>query len=157
MIVLREASGLTNIGALFLREASGIVEIGEVFLRESGGLVEVYSSIESGGGAFTVDVTPDSFGARVSSGAGAVTTSEVTATPSGGVAPYTYLWERTDADPADWTIISPTSQSTTFRAAAVGPEDTFNATFTCTVTDANGSEVTSDEVAAQAVNYGTPL
>ncbi len=137
-----------------VRDAGGVAEIGAVLIRDAGGLSEVFNNASA---AFTVDVTPDSFGARNSTPPGGVTTSEVVATPSGGTAPYTFLWERTDAAPTDWTIIAPTSQATTFRAAAVGPGDSFDATFTCTVTDANGNSVVSGEVSANAINYGTPI
>jgi hypothetical protein len=157
MITMRDASGVASIGALVLREAAGLTDIGEVHIRDASGLKELFSPTEGGGGAFTVDVTPDSFGARTSTFAGGVTTSEVVATPNGGTAPYSCLWERTDANPEEWTIISPASLVTTFRAAAVGPGDAHTATFTCTVTDANGHVVVSAAVGAYAINYGTPI
>jgi hypothetical protein len=155
VIVARTAAGTSTIGAVSFRESGGVTEIGEVYIRDASGLKELFSPSEGGSGAFTVDVTPDSYGARVSEFAGGVTTSEVVATPVGGLAPYTYLWARVDANPEDWTIIASTAQATTFRAAAVGPGESFSASFTCTVTDANGNSVESGEVAATAVNYGT--
>lgn len=150
MIVLRDASGLNNIGAIFLRDASGLVEIGEVYLRESGGLVEVYSAAGAGD-AFTVDVPPNVYGYASSLSSVSVTTGIATATPTGGTAPYTYLWSGGDEN---WTITNPNSQSTAFRAASVPPADGFVTSFICTVTDDNDSIVVSGSVSAEAYNFG---
>lgn len=145
---------LVEIGASFIRDPSNVlVEVSEEAIRDVSGVHTYFAP----GGPFTVDVTPDSFGGRLSPGPGAVTTSEVVATPTGGTAPYSYLWTRTDADPSVWQILSPTAAATQFRAEGVGPEDTLTATFKCTVTDSLGATADSADVNAQAINYGTPI
>lgn len=59
------------------------------------------------------------------------TTEPATATVSGGVAPYSYLWERVSGDPM--TVNASTSATTTFTGdwGAIGSAR-------CTVTDAVG-------------------
>lgn len=153
MSSIRDTDGLSAIGAISARDAANVLsEIGLMAVRTVDGLFEVFSSASS---PFSVDVTPDSYGARVSDYPGPVVTSEVVATPTGGKAPYTYLWQPTGAPVAGWSIISPTSQATTFRLATVAPGDSESTTFNCTVTDANGAAVVSADVTATATAYGT--
>jgi len=64
----------------------------------------------------------------------------VTATPTGGVAPYTYSWAYTSGT-TGYTITNPTSASTRFSRSFV-IDDEYITNFTCTVTDAE-SEVAS--------------
>lgn len=151
MIVLREASGTVNIGALGIRESGGVTEIGEVYIRDASGLKELFSPSEGGGGAFTVDVPPNVYGYGNSLSSIAITTGIATATPIGGTSPFSYAWAGGDEN---WTITNPASASTAFRAAAVPAADGFTTTFTCTVTDANGQVVESSEVSAEAYNFG---
>jgi hypothetical protein len=63
---------------------------------------------------------------------GPQTTSSVTVTPSGGVAPYTYAWTKVSGDTV--TIDSPAAATTTFTGTP--PENsTLSGTYKCTVTD----------------------
>ncbi len=109
-----------------------------------------------GGGAF--DVPVDSYsamGGAASAFAVAISTSAVTAAPSGGTAPYTYAWAITAPD-ANWSALSPTSATTQFRRTGVAPGDSETANFECTVTDALGAVAVSDPVQATVTNYGDP-
>lgn len=84
----------------------------------------------------SLSVSPSSvFGSRNVAAVVAVTTDAATATPTGGQAPYTYLWTQTSGQTA--AIVSPFFATTTFRMT-LGPGSFEQATFTCTVTDANG-------------------
>ncbi len=81
-----------------------------------------------------------------------IITQQAIATGSGGVPPYTYLWERVTG-----TLITaddPTSDRTAFRAT---PPDImpYLATFTCTITDSVGQEAT-DTVSVTITREGTP-
>ena len=59
-----------------------------------------------------------------------------TATPSGGLGPYSYSWAIISGDPV--TISTPTSATTNFRGANA------NSVARCTVTDSLGSTATCD-------------
>jgi hypothetical protein len=70
------------------------------------------------------------------------TTPVTTLSATGGTAPYTYAWELDSGD-ASITITSPSSASTTF-SASLAPDEAKTATFTGTVTDANGVKMTAN-------------
>lgn len=74
-------------------------------------------------------------------GVGTVTTEPATATPSGGLAPYTYSWSRISGTYG--TPNNPASATTTFYAR-IPPGTIQTATFRCTVTDSLGSTATAD-------------
>lgn len=149
---VRDASNvLAEIGASFIRDPSNVlVEIGEEAIRDASG-VHIYFAL---GGSFTVDVPPTVYGGAAYNGGIAVTTESAAVTITGGQGPFTYEWERTDGALGDWTIISPTAQSTAFRCIGVGIGESETAEFACTVRDANGSPVTSSNVLALVENYG---
>lgn len=83
-----------------------------------------------------------------------VTTTSTTATPTGGIAPYTYSWTIVDVTTGDWAIDSPATASTTFSSFFVAPGSNALATFQCTVTDAIGSTAGTNIVTATAQNSG---
>jgi hypothetical protein len=72
---------------------------------------------------------------------GTITTGSVTATPTGGLAPFTYAWTRLSGDPANPT--APTNATTSFSLFANDPAS-FSAVFRCTVTDSLGTTATAD-------------
>lgn len=65
------------------------------------------------------------------------------ATPTGGTAPYTYLWAL--ADLADITITAATSASTNVTAN-VNLDDAIMASMYCTVTDSASNIVQTNQV-----------
>jgi hypothetical protein len=78
-------------------------------------------------------------------GAGTAITTPTAATPSGGVAPFTYAWARLTG-PASAVAGSPTSGTTTFSMPLLaGQAD--EAAFRCTATDALGNTATADVAA----------
>jgi hypothetical protein len=76
-------------------------------------------------------------------GTGVKYTASTTATPSGGLAPYTYDWTIYDAHGATGapTATSPTSATTTFNATIGGPGEVWAGTFRCRVRDSAGRSV----------------
>ena len=101
-------------------------------------------------GGFYATCSPASaFGSRV--GAGLVTTAAVTVTPTGGTGPYTYAWT---LESGNFTIISPTSASTTFRASVAAGETTEDVA-TCTVTDSLAATA-SVSIGVAIYGEGTP-
>ncbi len=90
----------------------------------------------------------DAFGSVSTPVSTTATTNSVTATPTGGLAPYTYAWVRlTGTGSAN----SATSAATTF-SASVGPGDSLSGDFQCTVTDSAGGTATA-AVTAIFVNF----
>lgn len=148
---VRDVSGIDAIGAISVRSVSGLAAIGFGLIRDTDSLETFFSPA---GGAFTVDVPPTAYGGAAANFPIAVTSESVTVTISGGRAPFTFAWERTDDILGDWSIINPASQSTAFRVAGLGPGVGDTAEFACTVTDANGTEVITGNVLVYAENYG---
>lgn len=71
-----------------------------------------------------------------------LTTAAVTATPTGGTAPYAHSWVKHSGDAI--TCNSPGSGVTTFSATGLWPGDSRTAVFRDTVTDANGLTAHAD-------------
>lgn len=82
----------------------------------------------------------------ISSSASPMTTSSCTATPTGGLAPFTYSWTTlSQSGLTGFTINSPSSASTTFTATVTaGDGHTGFANVRCTVTDALGTTAHAD-------------
>lgn len=98
----------------------------------------------------SVSIAPDpATGAGSGGGSETVTSELATATPSGGLAPYTYAWTHVSGDAAI-TITSDTSQSTTF-SKFMTPGASTSAVKRCTVTDAYG-QTASDDVDVELTN-----
>lgn len=89
--------------------------------------------------ATTSDAHPS--GSRV--GAGYCATGDVTITPSGGVAPFTYAWVKLSGN---GSVNNPSGSTTSFFDNLANGAIT-TGTFRCTVTDALGSTTTVDEAA----------
>lgn len=85
----------------------------------------------------SLEITP-SFGAWT--GTSTVTTGAHTATPTGGLAPFTYAWVKLSGDAI--SITSPTHAVTTFSGNVDSGDLT--AVFRCTVTDSLGTTATDD-------------
>lgn len=148
---VREASGLSAIGAIGVRGASGLSAIAVGAIRDADSLETFF---QLGGGSFTVDVPFTAYGAAAFDAPVTITTETVTATVTGGRAPFNYSWARTDDALGLWSIVSPTSATTAFRRISVEAQESWLAEFACTVTDANGSIVTSANVQTYVTNYG---
>jgi hypothetical protein len=85
----------------------------------------------------------------LASGAGSsVTTDALTATPTGGTAPYTYLWSRVGS----CTITNTTSASTTFSEFGLGFSEDRISTVTVTATDSAGQSNT-DSATVEIIRY----
>lgn len=101
-------------------------------------------------GGYYASCSPSSaFGSRV--GSGLVTTAAVTVTPTGGTGPYTYAWTLASGN---FTILSPTSASTTFRASVTAGETTEDVA-TCVVTDSLAATA-SISIGVAIYGEGTP-
>lgn len=91
--------------------------------------------------SLSISPSPTAGSSFASAGAPAsCTTAPVTATPSGGLGPYSYSWT---ALSGDGTINSPSSATTAFSYASIAP-DSASGTFRCTCTDSSGQSATAD-------------
>lgn len=86
-------------------------------------------------GSFSVTASPPSVGGNDTSGP--VTSDATTATPSGGVAPYTYLWIYQSGSTSVHADTG-TSATTSFTAT-LSRNDFVTAAFLCRVTDASST------------------
>lgn len=150
MLRVRDAANAPHtVARIRIRDAGNVLrEVSLIRIRDAANAVRTAFSSAS-------DATVDRAiveGQITSRNAAPVTTESVTAS-AGGSAPYIWQWSRTDANPGAWTILSPTSATTAFRATSVAPEETQTATFVATAT-ANGRSVTTPVVTAYASNAG---
>lgn len=90
-------------------------------------------------GSLTLSVTPSAL--ETDSFASPITTDGALATPSGGLAPYTYVWAKLSGD--NITVNSPASASTSFTGS-VPADSTRSAIFRCTCTDSLGTSAHGD-------------
>lgn len=81
--------------------------------------------------AFTVTVDSP-YAVVLSSSTGTLTTTQVSVTPSGGTAPYTYAWAKVTGDTV--SINAPTAATTDFSGTPASNE-TLAGEYRCTVTD----------------------
>jgi len=148
MIRARTSAGTKAIAAISVRTGAGLLEVAVARLRNATAMKQFFA----GASPVTVTASPTSV-SGATAGFSSVTTNSVTATPTGGAAPYAYVWTLVTDDGGSWGTINPTSQTTAFTCGDVNDEDQFNATFRCTVTDALGSAGAVD-VPANVINYG---
>ena len=80
----------------------------------------------------TAAISPSSV--YISGFASTLTTGSVSAVPSGGLAPYTYVWTRTSGTA---TANTPTLAATTFTETGMFADEFRTNTFTCTITDSS--------------------
>jgi len=153
MIAVRSTSGDKTIGAVSVRSVSGDIIIGRISALTPSGDKLLYDA-SVGGGSLGVTALPyNAIGSRLTSGAAAVTTDEVTASAAAGTPPYTYAWSKVSGG-SGWSILSPTAASTRFRYTTVDEGSSEFGEFKVTVTDARGrtGEAT---IEASVYNYGT--
>lgn len=149
-MIRSRANSLSEIAKIRLRDGSGLFEYQRVWLRGADGVTRL---IWSAAASMTVSAEPDQVdGAAARNFPTSITTSQSTATVSGGATPLTYVWSLLGGD--DWAITAPNSPTTAFRANGVPAGETVGASFSCTVTDRFGNTATSNIVTATATNYG---
>lgn len=138
--------------ALKLRVA-GLLKTAQTFYVVNGGVLRRAKTKKVMQGGFlrvvnftaplTVAISPASFDKIGSTST--LSTSTHTATPTGGLAPYTYAWTVVsfDGSPSP-TISAPTSAATVFTQTNLALEQIVTATFRVTVTDSLGTTAQSN-------------
>lgn len=138
MIVIGTSGGNKTIAAITVGTASGNKSVQTGYVGTASGNKVFFS-------AMTVVAAPDPV-----TGSGIainITTNAATATPTGGIGPYTYLWTKVSGDAI--SINSATSATTTFTGSGMASPEERDAIFICTVTDtATGLAVASNSIGA---------
>lgn len=148
---VRTAAGMKAIARISVRNAANALkEVSAGHLRDAANVLRDLASV----GGMTVTASPDTASGYGNSHAPIViSTTGSTLIIDGGTPPYTLSW---GADLGQMEAISPTSYTTSFRSiGGVGPGDSIDDTFICTVTDANANVAFSNPVSASVSNYGT--
>lgn len=98
------------------------------------------ANFTGGGGSVTLSISPSPV-TRTGRNE-TINTANVTATPAGGLAPYTYAWTKQSGDSI--SAVSSSSAVTQFQATGMAVDETRQAVFRCTCTDSLGSSATAD-------------
>lgn len=141
----------TNIGSVNSGVSQALSAAAQAQATATGAVAGIATLADqtSPGGYYATCSPASAFGSRV--GSGLVTTASVTVTPTGGTGPYTYAWT---LDSGNFTILSPTSASTTFRGSVAAGETTEDVA-TCTVTDSLAA-TTMVSIGVAIYGEGTP-
>lgn len=93
---------------------------------------------DSTSGTPAVSVTLSASSVSASASTESITTGNITATASGGTAPYTYSWARRSGD-SSITATKPNSATSAFQRTGCIAGTSYTARWRCTATDANGN------------------
>lgn len=140
-VKIRTASGASGIKSIRVRGATGTKRAARIKFRTGlgvGDLDQVYTGVDPIGVSISPDV-PSFFSNNNTTVSGVVS-----AMPSGGLAPFTYVWSVIAFDNASPPVFSSsTSASTAVTQFNVGPSDTNSATLQVFVTDSAGQTGTA--------------
>jgi hypothetical protein len=152
-IKVRVAGAIQTATAIRVMVNGSLRPAKKVSVMAGGALRAFFMLGQSGGGSsFVLNRNIDQVdGEKYSAKPTRVTTGPVTVTPTGGVSPYSYLWERISGD-SRVTPTNPTTATTTFGATLF--DDTVEAVFRCTATDAAGASATTT-VEARLTHYSS--
>jgi hypothetical protein len=147
------ALDMDTIGEIRNRQAGSwtdpATDIGEVWQRQNDAWVKLWAYLQD----LAVSIPAFTYGGGSSSSSITVATDLVEVTVTGGQAPFTYSWARVGSGSPAWTISNPAAASTRFSTTvSAGTIET--ATFRCTVTDALGSVLASNDCEATVENFG---
>jgi hypothetical protein len=140
---IRDATATArNITAAQVRDATNTPRtISEIWVRDSNNVSRLVFSIVP---PMTASASPETvFGGTL--GTGVATTDSTTVTPSGGTAPYSYVWTLLTYDNATPPAAnSPAAATSTFTQTGIGIGQSYSSTWKCTVTDSSPSPYTAD-------------
>lgn len=141
-VIVRDAANVARtIAAFQVRDGGNVARnISEIRVRDSNNVSRiVYMSVSP----LTGSISPNPV-SQVSYSSNTIGSPTVTATPSGGLAPYTYSWTLVSWDNpiSPPTITSNTAAMTSFIQANCLPNETSAALFRCTIIDSVGQTAT---------------
>lgn len=130
-IMVQDAGALRTITGITVKQAGVLRTIRQVKVQDGGVLRTVAT--------FADPLAVASDAAGKSGNSSTLTTSNVTASVSGGFAPYTYAWTlETNGGGTASTTSAPTMATTTFTKTNLLPESDVTDVWRCTVTDDTG-------------------
>jgi hypothetical protein len=144
-LIIRDGTNTARtLTALVIRDGGNVARtITELWVRDLNNVPRLVFN-PSGSATLAVSLSADSVHGR-SHGTGTATTSIVTATPTGGTAPYTYAWSLVDTDGTpNPDADNPTSAATSFTQTGMNPDDYIASNWLLTVTDTNGVTTTAN-------------
>ena len=150
MSAVRDAGNvLRDIKGISVRDAANVLRAApSASIRDAGNVLRSFFS------ALSAVASPDFVSGLVSSSTStSITTDATTASPTGGVSPFTYAWSAVNA--AGWGINNPTSASTRFASPTVAPGNFAEGSIQSVITDAAGNKATTNTVLASANNIGS--
>lgn len=133
-VIVRDATNTPRtITDIIVRDGTNTPRtISEIRVRDSNNVSRVVYTT-GGGGALSLSITPEEV-TGYGSGTGTAQTEFATATPSGGVSPYTYEWALVSyTGPGTVSADNPTDDMSSFTLT--GFTGLKSAIFQCTVTD----------------------
>lgn len=133
-VTLGASAGAREVTTIHIGTASGVRTVTEGWIGTASGAKQFYTATEP----LSVTATPDTI-SWFGGGGSYYSSSDATASPSGGTGPYLYSWS---VDNGAVSINAPDSQSTGFFSIDGG-----FANVTCTVTDSLGATAVSNSVA----------
>lgn len=136
--------------AIYVKTGGAFEPVLQPYVKDGGSWEPVLNAWTKTAGAweliwtgFTVAATPAS--ETVETDLPTVSSSLFTATPTGGVGPFTYAWSKVSGDSI--VITTPTLQTTRFQANTMTSGSSRSAVFECAVTDTTtGVVATSNTV-----------
>lgn len=141
LVIRDDANVPRTISGLFIRDDAAVSrEIDELWVRDANAVSRlVYTNAST----LTLAIDPTLVSGQ-SFGTGTATTEDATATPTGGVGPYTYSWTITSqSSPSACIINAPTEQVTSFTQTGLSTGDSEVADIECEVTDSLSATATA--------------
>lgn len=141
-------STLRTITRMVIADAGGTLRtVRTVKVMDSGSVLRTVATLST---PLTVTADPATVeGLSYGPGSASATTSPVTASPSGGLTPFSYAWTRLSGS---GDALSSTLATTEFRAD-VPADTTLTGTFRVTVTDSAAQTATADVTASFTNTY----
>ncbi len=143
--------------ATYVKTGGSFSPVLQPYIKSSGSWVPVLNIWVRNGGSWSLAFTGFTASAAPNPADGTALSSTVdsvfcTATPTGGVGPFTYAWAYVSGD-ATISIVSPTSSTTVFRATGMAVGEIRSAVFSCVVTDTTtGISETTNNVSTTLEN-----
>lgn len=141
-VSIRTGGVVQPISRLSVQISGSLKPLRKLSVRTGGTLKLIYNAAS----ALTLDIEPNPAEAHPPRGSGTAGIS-VTATPSGGVGPYSYSWRTVSFVGAIPGIVAASFASTLITQSGLVQFDDNPCTFACDVTDSTGATATASVAA----------
>lgn len=134
-ITIREGGTSQPITRITVQDGNSPRVLRKASLFSGGTLHLVYNAAS----ALSLSVSPDTTGGHPPRGSNTAVTPSVTATPAGGLGPYSYSWQITSFAGSVPSISNQSFATTVFFQSGLSQFDNNQCVFTCVVTDSLGA------------------